>query len=193
MIFGGEALRSITDTRSSDTIRSGFCGSILVAAVTSTKLSSGAIQIDVGTPTTLVGALTVATTFGGYWPTSMIDTVSDGGFFAGPTTPSTFALWASFAVTARSAKAGNAEATNATANAPTAIPTLGQTVILLPGSPDQQSYCRLGNAASARAPKKDARRSQPSLISALDPTHGQAGSHSVAESATTSHDRLSAL
>src|SRR6516162_2655657 len=113
MIFGGEALRSITDTRSSDTIRSGFCGSILVAAVTSTKLSSGAIQIDVGAPTTLVGALTVAITFGGYWPTSMIDTVSGGGFLAGPTTPSTFALCASFAVTARSAKAAGTKANDA--------------------------------------------------------------------------------
>src|SRR5262249_34944726 len=85
--FGGAVFRSNTETRSSSMILSGLAGSILLAAVTMPQLSSGETQIDVGAPTTLVGASKVAISRGGNWARSTTETVSGGAFLAGPETP----------------------------------------------------------------------------------------------------------
>src|SRR5262249_57908312 len=89
-ILGGEALRSMTVSLSSGTVFFGSLGSTLVALVTNAKLSSRASATLKGGPTTLAGAGSSATTFGGGALTSMTVTVSGRGLaatqFTSPTT-----------------------------------------------------------------------------------------------------------
>src|ERR1700712_303403 len=77
--FGGDDLRSITETRLSGEMPSVPAASALVAEVTMAQLSSGATQTAAGGPTTLCGASMVAPSFGGYCDTSMIVMVSGFG------------------------------------------------------------------------------------------------------------------
>src|SRR5918995_7300570 len=100
MTLGGDALRSMTDSRLSAICLVGSAGSTFWAAVTSASPSSGVSATDSGGPTTLVGAATSATTLGGLAPTSMIVTVSAGGLAMTLDTPLTNITLLSFADTA---------------------------------------------------------------------------------------------
>ena len=97
---GGLALRSITDSASFGTTFFGSAGSILKAPVTSAKLSPFDIATLCGGPTTLVGALSSPSTFGGETPRSMMVTVSAAGLSGTALTPLTSTALLSLAETA---------------------------------------------------------------------------------------------
>src|SRR2546422_7580639 len=80
MTAGGDAFRSMTDTRVSGTVLVGSLGSTLLDEPTSARLSSGVRATLRGGPTTLPGAAISATTRGGDALRSMIVTVSGAGF-----------------------------------------------------------------------------------------------------------------
>src|SRR5439155_1538096 len=65
MTAGGDAFRSMTDTRVSGTVLVGSLGSTLLDEPTSARLSSGVSATLRGGPTTLPGAAISATTRGG--------------------------------------------------------------------------------------------------------------------------------
>ena len=88
MTCGGEAFRSMTETRLSGICFLGSLGSIFMAAVTRARLSSGVMATLRGGPTTLVGAVISATSLGGYCFMSITDTVSTAGFCTTVLTPS---------------------------------------------------------------------------------------------------------
>ena len=97
---GGLALRSITESRSSGAVFFGSAGSTFMAEVTSAKDSSFDTATLCGTPTTLLGACSSPSTFGGDTPISRIVTVSGGGLAGTVLTPSTSAILLSLAETA---------------------------------------------------------------------------------------------
>ena len=108
--FGGCAVRSITDTRSSGAMPNVPDGSALVAPVTMAKLSSGAIATAIGGPTTLPGASTVATMRGSPLR-SMTLTVSGGASLAATWfAAASITVWASLDEIAMSARATPASA-----------------------------------------------------------------------------------
>src|SRR5947209_13569798 len=79
MTAGGDAFRSMTDTRVSGTVLVGSLGSTLLDEPTSARLSSGVRATLRGGPTTLPGGAISATTRGGEALRSMIVTVSGRG------------------------------------------------------------------------------------------------------------------
>src|SRR2546425_1640260 len=102
---GGEALRSITDSRLSGACFVGSAGSTFIAAVTRARLSSGVRATLTGGPTTLTGAWISPTTRGEPALRSMIATVSGGGLETTLTAPLTRTALLSLAETAICASA----------------------------------------------------------------------------------------
>src|SRR5438105_3680040 len=95
----------MTESLLSATSFFGSAGSTFMAPVTSAKLSSRDTATLFGGPTTLVGALTSAITFGGFADRSMMATVSGAGLSGTVLTPLTSTALLSFADTASCADA----------------------------------------------------------------------------------------
>ena len=144
---GGEALRSITVTRSSGIVREGSAGSIFVAAVTSAIESSGAIATLSGGPTIDVGTGSSARTFGGDTPRSMIVTVSGGGFRTVVTTPFSRVTFDSLADTTIWAAAGAGIR---------AAPTIAAARCLVMAC---EAYLQNPSTSNSQLPKREARES----------------------------------
>ena len=108
MTAGGDALRSMTETRVSGTVFVGSPGSTFVEEPTSARLSSGVSATLSGGPTTLPGAAISATTRGGDALRSMMVTVSGAGFCTIFTVPLSSITLLSFDVTASCACAAGA-------------------------------------------------------------------------------------
>src|SRR5213083_3212192 len=113
MTAGGDAFRSMTDTRVSGTVLVGSLGSTLLDEPTSARLSSGVRATLRGGPTTLPGAAISATNRGGEALRSMIVTVSGRGFGTIFTVPLSSMTLLSFDVTASCAGAEVASASTA--------------------------------------------------------------------------------
>src|SRR5438093_588795 len=110
---GGDAFRSMADTRVSGTVLVGSLGSTLLDEPTSARLSSGVRATLRGGPTTLPGAAISATNRGGEALRSMIVTVSGRGFGTIFTVPLSSMTLLSFDVTASCAGAEVASASTA--------------------------------------------------------------------------------
>src|SRR2546428_6302369 len=98
---GGDAFRSMTDTRVSGTVLVGSLGSTLLDEPTSARLSSGVRATLRGGPTTPPGAAVSATNPGGAALRAMIVTGSGRGFGAIFTVPLSRMTLFLFDVTAR--------------------------------------------------------------------------------------------
>src|SRR3954469_6609158 len=109
---GGLALRSMTESRLSATSFFGSAGSSFWFDDTSAIDSSGVTATFCGGPTTLDGALTSPTTFGGEAERSMMVTVSSAGLSGTVLTPLTSTALLSFDDTASCAAAGTASSGN---------------------------------------------------------------------------------
>ncbi len=136
---GGLAFRSMTEMRSSGAVFFGSAGSTFMAEVTIAKLSSFETATLCGTPTTLLGAWTSPSTFGGETPMSRMVTVSGGGLAGTMFAPSTSAILLSFAETAICAVAADESIGRASTHV-SAVPRMRSRIICSPPEPGYRCW-----------------------------------------------------